>query len=86
MANEFGVVGGETRRLALCLLRDGGVRDAVGYTDDFVWTWGAAWPTARHCLAGQRSAAQRRAADAANAAGAARAKPVQVACHGKAPT
>lgn len=29
------VVAGETRRLALCALRDGWIEDATGYTDDF---------------------------------------------------
>jgi ParB family chromosome partitioning protein len=32
---KFGAVGGETRRLGLCLLRDGGVPGATGFDDDY---------------------------------------------------
>jgi ParB family chromosome partitioning protein len=35
-SGKLGVVAGETRRLALCLLRDGGIPEAEGYTDDYL--------------------------------------------------
>lgn len=33
-SGKLGAVAGETRRLALCLLRDGGIPEAEGFTDD----------------------------------------------------